>query len=124
MAAWVAVDNDAVAKRWRPLTSAELDIVGQIIEDAQDILEEELEEIGITGAPVPTDERWERRYVRTVATMVKRVLQNPDALLSESIDDYEYRRDRAISAGALYLADDELAKFRRRSRASFSITPG
>ncbi|MEO5920615.1 MAG: Gp19/Gp15/Gp42 family protein [Pseudolysinimonas sp.] len=126
MAGWVAVDADAVASRWRPLTTSESAIVDTLIEDAQDILEGALEDSGVTGKPEPTDERWERAYVRVVANMVRRLLINPEGYLEEEgPDGYRYRRDKTLSAGVLYVTDDELDRLlpRRRRGASFSIFP-
>jgi hypothetical protein len=126
MSTWVGVDVSDITNRWRPLEDFEADTAPTMIQDAQDILEDALEELGFTGAPVPQNERWERKYVRVVATMVKRVLSNPDGLLTETTDDYTYRRDSAVSAGVLYLSDDELASLSlqpRRRRGSFTITP-
>jgi hypothetical protein len=125
----VAVDASDIAARWRELTPAETAIIDTLIEDAQDILEEALELRGILVAP--DLERWQRAYVRVVASMVKRVLQNPEGYLSTAftIDDYrqEYRRDSAVSAGALYLSDLELSGLipdARRARGAFSIVLG
>lgn len=124
MSAWVAVDPGDISGRWRPLTSSEVTIAAMLIEDAQDELEDALSDIGFNGAPSPTDERWERRYVRTVVAMVRRVLTNPDGYLSETIDGYEYRRDKAISTGTLYVSESEIQKFRKHpSRSSFTISP-
>ena len=40
--------------------------------------------------------------------MVLRVLRNPNGVRQESIDDYTWIRDNAVSAGLLYVADDEV----------------
>jgi hypothetical protein len=42
-----------------------------------------------------------------IANAVIRVLKNPDGKRQESIDDYSWTRDRVLSAGVLYLTDDE-----------------
>lgn len=124
MAAWVPVDVEAIASRWRALTPDEAAIAPAIVADAQDIVEDALISAGVTSAP--TDERWMRAYTRVVASMVIRVLKNPDSLLTETVDDYTYRRDSAISAGALYLGGSELSDLipigARRRRGAFSIT--
>ena len=122
---WVAVQAQDIEDRWRPLTDAETKIVDTVISDAQDIVEQEAEVAGIT--PVTGDDRRSRAYKRGVASMVIRVLKNPDGILSETIDDYTYRYDQAVSTGALYVSDDELARLRpetaRRARGAFSIVP-
>lgn len=124
MSGWVVVDDSAIANRWRPLTAAESGIAPTLIQDAQDELEQALELIGITGPPAG-DERWSRRYVRVVANMVRRLLINPEGVLEEAGDDgYRYRRDKALSTGALYFTSDEFDSLRlKRRRRAFSIIP-
>lgn len=124
MPAWVAVDIGDIVARWRPLTPTETASADALIQDAQDILEEKLEEAGIIGAPSPSVERWERKYKRTIVAMVRRVLSNPEGYLQETIDGYEYRRDKAVSTGSLYLGDDEVAHFFRHRGSAFTIVPG
>ena len=120
---------DDVANRWRPLTPGETAIIDTLIADAQDILQDELEARGLDKTP--DDARWSRSFIRTVANMVKRVLQNPEGYLSTAftIDDYreEYRRDSAVSAGALYVTDAEalgLMPIARKARGAFTIILG
>ena len=122
---WVDVEQRDVESRWRTLTAQEASIVETVIEDAQDILESAAEDLGIEFASTP---RSERTYKRIVASMVIRVLKNPDGLLTETIDDYTYRRDAAVSAGALYASADEVDQLRsptgRARRGAFSIRLG
>jgi len=82
----VVVTADEIAKRWRPLTDAETEIVDAIILDAQDMVEDAAAEFGITE-PDQNDDRRRRKYIRIVATMVKRVLMNPEGYLTEGVDD-------------------------------------
>ncbi len=126
MTGWVAVDVSDIASRWRPLTPSEDGIAPTLIEDAQDILEADLEEVGVEGAPIPLNARWERTYIRTVATMVRRLLINPEGYLKEESDGYRYERDKTLSAGALYVTTDELDRLRlkrRRRSTAFTIVP-
>lgn len=62
------------------------------------------------------------------ASMVKRVMLNPEGWRSvaESIDDYreERTRDQALSDGSLRILGDELELLRGRRRGAFSIRPG
>jgi hypothetical protein len=122
--AWQIVTPADIVSRWRPLTPEEANIIASVIADAQDILEVAAEDAGIPEVTAG-DGRRVRAYVRLVATMVIRVLRNPDGFLTETIDDYTYRRDSAVSAGALYLSDDELGQLRPvggpRRRSSFTI---
>jgi hypothetical protein len=46
--------------------------------------------------------------VDVVTAMTLRVLGNPQGKRQESIDDYSWTRDNAVSAGLLYVSDDEL----------------
>lgn len=92
--------------RWRPLTTLETTNAEALLEDAWALLlsrrpnlEDDLTDETVSEANV----------VRVVAAMVLRVLRNPDGKLEESIDDYRYRRDSALSAGVLYVTADELA---------------
>lgn len=121
MSFWFEVTTDDIVSRFRLLKPNEEGFIDEVIADAQDILEGKAEEAGIT---VLASSR-QRAYVRTVASMVIRVLRNPDGYLTETIDDYTYRRDSAVSAGVLYASDDEIAGLRpapsRRRRGAFSI---
>jgi hypothetical protein len=66
--------------------------------------------------------------IQVQCSMVLRVLANPDGMLEESINggDYTRRLDAAISAGALYLSDQErglLAGSVGSSQGAFTIRP-
>lgn len=120
---WFPVAPDEIVDRWRPLESDEAGIIDKVIGDAQDILEDDAEAEGIS---MPTTERGQRAYVRAVANMVIRVLKNPDGILTETVDGYMYRRDSAVSSGALVPTDDEIGRLRpivRRRRGAFTIVP-
>jgi hypothetical protein len=123
--AWPDVIANDIVSRYGPLNEAQTATIEALISDAQNILGGALDGAGIV-APEPLPERLSAAYVRIVATMVVRVLRNPDGKLQETLDDYSYRRDSAVSAGLLYVSDDELAQLRpdtfRRHRGAFSIT--
>jgi hypothetical protein len=55
--------------------------------------------------------------------MVARHLRNPSGYRQEAIEDYSRTRDSALSAGNVYLSDDELELLSPKGNA-FSITPG
>ena len=106
-----------IEARWRPLSSQETTNATAFLDDAWAMLLHRRPslEANITAGTVS-----EENVVRVVATMVLRVLKNPDGLLEESIDDYRYRRDALVSSGALQVIDDELEtltppRTRRRS---------
>lgn len=97
--------------RWRPLTAAERDVAAVLLEDAWQILlarvallQSRLEVV----APATAPELDEALVVAVECAMVLRVLRNPDGKRQESIDDYSWTRDNAVSAGLLYATDEEL----------------
>lgn len=59
--------------------------------------------------------------VRVVRSMVLRVLRNPDAIRQWSIDDASFTRDSAVSAGELYVTDDEIKLLTGGSSKAFTI---
>lgn len=126
---WPEVLPKDIEDRWRPLSDAEKVVATARIKDAEDELQMQLAERGMTE---PSDApQWIRRYKRTVADMVRRYLLNPDAWLSEStqIDDYmkTRRRDSAVSSGLLYVTEEEvdaLLPRRRRKRGAFTVRMG
>jgi hypothetical protein len=123
---WQAVSVADVQDRWRILDADERTIAPTLIADAQDMVETAAEAVGTSADTVAGSERLQRAYVRVVASMVGRVLKNPDGLLTESEDAYTYRRDRAVSAGALYLSPEEIASLTpstRRRGGAFTVTP-
>ncbi|MCU1441133.1 MAG: lysyl-tRNA synthetase [Rhodoglobus sp.] len=64
--------------------------------------------------------------IDTQCDMVLRFLNNPDGLLEEKGDDYEYRRDSATSTGAVYITEGEIALLGAGdsvSETAFSIKP-
>lgn len=125
---WPTVDKGAIESRWRTLTVAESAVVDQRIADAEAELQYQLRLRGVFDAP-QDDPTWETIYIATVAEMVRRYLINPDGWLqeSEAIDDYrrDRRRDSAVSAGLLYVTDDEIGRLMpRRRRRAFTIRLG
>jgi hypothetical protein len=65
---------------------------------------------------------------RVVTNMVLRMLRNPEGFVTESIDDYSYRRATAIASGALSILPDELVELtpggRRRVRSIRLVAHG
>lgn len=94
-----------IEARFRALTDAETINAQAWLADAWALVLDRrpLIESYITAGTVST-----ASVIRVVSAMVVRVLQNPEGKLEESIDDYSYRRDSAVSGGQLYLTDDEL----------------
>ncbi len=105
MAAVYAVPSD-IADRWRPLSADETAVATVLLDDASRKMR--LASPGLdTRIAASADLAAEATYV--AASMVKRVLQNPEGYREVSIDDYRRVRDAVLSAGLLYVDDDEIA---------------
>jgi len=91
--------------RWRPLTVAETVVATVMINDAMTLLTVRRPTLlaDVTAGLVTQES-----VVFVVSAMVLRVLKNPESKRQESIDDYSWTRDTAVSSGALYVSDDEL----------------
>jgi len=98
-----------VADRWRPLTDDETLLAAALLDDAWALLKARDVTID-TRATAGTLDAGLLRMVETA--MVLRVMRNPDGKKQEAIDDYSWTRDNAVSAGLLYVGDDELALLR------------
>lgn len=108
MAASPATTLDLI-RRWRPLSDQE-DINGAVfISDAWRMLRRKMTRLGVDiEALIATDDDLKGDVVRVICAAVLRVMKNPEGKRSESIDDYTWVRDQAVSAGLLYFSDDEL----------------
>jgi hypothetical protein len=105
------VTNPAVTadleSRWRTLSDQEIVNGETFLDDAWRILRRR---ISTLEADIAADTTGDLRAeaIRVMATAVLRVMKNPDGKRQESIDDYAWTRDQAVSAGLLYFSDDEL----------------
>jgi hypothetical protein len=99
-----------VEARWRPLSAGqETTNAWTFLDDAWVMLRRRMTALGVdVEADIATDADLRDDVVRVISTAVLRVLRNPEGLSQESVDDYTYRRDEAVSSGLLYFADDEL----------------
>ncbi|HET6916596.1 MAG TPA: Gp19/Gp15/Gp42 family protein [Acidimicrobiales bacterium] len=92
--------------RWRPLSTQENT-------NAQAFLDDAWAQLITLADNVPADlssGALDPGLVRSViSAAVLRVMKNPDGNRSESIDDYSWTRDSAVSTGTLYFTDNELA---------------
>lgn len=107
-----------VEARWRPLTAQETINTQAYLDDAWVILRRRIYTL---EAAVLTDRDLADDVVRIETQMVLRVLRNPDGKSEEAIDDYRYKRDNSIAAGALYVSDAELEELAPIKSAAFSI---
>ena len=99
-----------LVSRWRPLSALETTVGDTLLDDAYGMLQRlflarnaDLDALLTADADGFVD-----AVIRVEATAVLRVMKNPDGKRSEKIDDYEWLRDNAVSAGLLYFTDDEL----------------
>lgn len=98
---------DDVADRWRPLTSQEQTNAAVFLDDAWRMLKRRIPDLETRIAADLTNELRDET-VRVLAQAVLRVLKNPDGFTRESLDDYSYARNEAVSSGLLFFTDDEL----------------
>lgn len=113
--------------RWRPLTSDQQITAQAMLDDAWAILSTRLPNLptDVTVVPPATTAVVSREVlVAVMSAMVLRVLRNPDGKVSETIDDYTYRRSDAVANGALYVTPDELGLLSPAgSGSAFTIRP-
>ena len=108
MATNPATSTDLQNRSLRTLTVQESTVGSTLLEDAWAILITR-----IPGLPARLDaagsEGLRAVVVQVLCAMVLRVLNNPDGKFKETIDDYSYQLDSAVSTGSLYLSDAEAA---------------
>lgn len=98
-----------VTARWRPLLAQETTNAQTFLNDAWVMLRRRMAVEGVNiETKVAADADLKADVVRVLATAVLRVMKNPDGKSRESIDDYSWSRDEAVSSGLLYFLDEEL----------------
>ena len=118
-----ATSNDLVARSLRTLTTQELQVGATLLDDAWNVIVSRIPTVDTRATP---DSEFASLVKQVECAMVLRVLNNPNGYLSENIDDYEYRRDQAVSTGALYLSDAEYGLLTAgdvSSDSAFTIKP-
>lgn len=101
-----ATVEDLSKRSLRPLTDREKTVGQQWLDDAWSIL---LSQRPFVADKVTADAQFGALVVQVLCAMVIRVLNNPEGKYQESIDDYQWSRDQAVSTGQLYVSDAELA---------------
>ncbi|HET7386979.1 MAG TPA: Gp19/Gp15/Gp42 family protein [Nocardioidaceae bacterium] len=91
--------------RWRPLSTQEQTNGQTFLDDAWRMLRRRVTNLETN---IATDTDLHDEAVRVIAQAVLRVMKNPDGKRQESIDDYAWTRDQAVSAGLLYFTDQEI----------------
>lgn len=107
-----------VVGRWRPLTAAEEAQAEVLLDDASDLIRFRVPDVDarIAAGDLPAT------IAKQVAVaMVKRVMKNPNGLISEQIDDYSYRRADGGPNGELELTDDEESMLSGQPVGAFTI---
>lgn len=108
----VSVTQADIEKVWRPLTTEEGALVPGLSNRAWLRIWARFPDIEANTAPVPpaTEPLVSMDLVADVmASMIVRVLKNPDSVRSDSIDGDTTTLDAAISSGEMYLTADEIA---------------
>lgn len=102
--------------RWRTLSNGETVNAEAFLDDAWVLLQGRRPTIAadVLAGTVSTS-----NVVRVICSMVLRVLKNPDGKSEERIDDYSYRRDAGVAAGALYVTADELGDLTPGGRSRY-----
>jgi hypothetical protein len=121
-----AVRQDLADRSLRTLTTRDLDVGETLLDDAWNIIIAARPSVGTRLDAVPFNQPFEGLVRQILCAMVLRVLNNPDGKLEEQGDDYRYRLDQAVSTGALYLSDAELARLSDGddvSDGAFTIRP-
>jgi hypothetical protein len=117
-----ATAEDLSGRSLRTLTAQESTVGSKLLEDAWTIIVSR-----VPGAEARlSDPVFASLITQVQCAMVLRVLRNPEGKLEEQGDDYRYRLDAAVSTGALYLSDSEvamLAPVGASSSGAFTIRP-
>ena len=101
-----ATTDDVGISLVRAVTSDEEEFAEGLLERVEAMI---LRRIPDLATRITTDTGLQAVVVRVEADAVARVLTNPSGVYQESVDDYSYTRDRAVSSGLLYISDDEWA---------------
>lgn len=107
-----------IEARWRPLSDRERTNAEAFLGDAWSLLigRRPTLEADVAAGTVTT-----ANVIRVVSAMVLRVLKNPDGYESESVDDWQGRRNALMASGVLHVTGDELADVSPGRRTNRSI---
>jgi hypothetical protein len=121
MAAFASVQD--VADTWRPLTAAEQALASVLLARVSALIRLRVYNIDARAA---ADSNLAVVVKGVAVDAVLRVLRNPAGKVTESIDDYTYRRADAVADGVLYVTDDEWSMLSPADNpaGAFTIRPG
>lgn len=111
--------TDQVAAGFRTLSAEESAVAATLLERAERLLISRFPTL-VTRVEAGTVNR--DLVADIEAAMVVRVLRNPDAKKQESIDDYSWTRDTAVSSGALYVSAEEAKQLLPAALRARSVT--
>ena len=126
MATNPATSVELQARSLRTLSTRELEVGDTLLDDAWGIVLSARPTVVTRLDASPLNVTFRTLVVQILCAMVLRVLNNPNGKLEEQGDDYRYRLDQAVSTGALYLSDAELARLSDGDAVSdgaFTIRP-
>jgi hypothetical protein len=118
----ITVTDTDFEKVWRSLTTDEATLIPGLSNRAWLRIQSRFPDIETNAAPVPpaTEPLVSVDLVADVmASMIVRVLKNPDSVRSDAIDDHTTTLDAAISSGEMYLTADEVALLTPRPAVPF-----
>lgn len=110
MATNPASATDLANRSLRTLTAREIEVGGILLEDAWNMVVSARPSVATRLDATPPATEFRGLVVQILCAMVLRVLNNPNGKLEEQGDDYRYRLDQAVSTGALYISEAELAR--------------
>lgn len=102
----LATTNDVSVRLMRPLTTAESNAATAYIAELSEMVRDRVRNVDALIAARPA---YGQVVVGRIAEAVKRVLQNPEGYVQESVDDWSGRRSDAAADGALFLSADDWA---------------
>lgn len=105
-----ATVTDLANRSLRALSTRESAVGEVLLDDAWSIVVAARPSVSTRLDATPSPVAFRALVVQVLCAMVLRVINNPDGKLEEQGDDYRYRLDAAVSTGALYLSEAELAR--------------
>lgn len=106
MATNPATFTDLQNRSLRTLSAQEISVGTTLLGDAWAIVTTRIPGLSLR-LDAPTAAPLRSVVVQVLCAMVLRVLNNPDGKFKETIDDYSYQLDSAVSTGSLYMSDAE-----------------
>ena len=100
----LATVDDVSVRLMRPLTAVEESAATAYIAELSAVIRDRVRNVDALITARPT---YGEVVTGRIAEAVKRVLQNPEGYVQESVDDWSGRRSEAAADGALFLSADD-----------------